>query len=259
MGLGRLPQRWRGGQTALPAVGAPPHSRAAVPAPSPQAVLLARHAGFLQAEARVRHAEGAHGEALACLSRDGRHPAAAFKYARDVLGEPLPPEQCAAFTAAVLRLAPQLLALDAGAMGQVWPAAAPGVALGSPACGGGFSPPPPPTPCCPPALPSRAPQLVLECLPDQQRPLLAQLAAQPDLQFAFLRSLVAIQQREQAAARLGAAAAAAPLKVRRCLAVGPLRCARAPARLPLLLPASLCCHPASASAPLFPSVALCVA
>lgn len=37
-----------------------------------QALYLARRAGFLRAEARVRHAEGLHSEALACLARDAR-------------------------------------------------------------------------------------------------------------------------------------------------------------------------------------------
>ena len=37
-----------------------------------QVLYLARRAGFLRAEARVRHAEGLHGEALACLARDTR-------------------------------------------------------------------------------------------------------------------------------------------------------------------------------------------
>lgn len=145
-----------------------------------QALYLARQAGFLQAEARVRHAEGLRGEALACLARDarcgggravvgvfretvvavlaclakvcaaagwpllllcicatlhdiacaltcpplcpGRHPAAAFKYVRDVLSDPVTPltaQQRDAFTAAVLAQAPQLLSLDAPAAAQV--------------------------------------------------------------------------------------------------------------------------------------------
>ena len=53
-----------------------PH-QAAPPSPAlswapPQAVWLARRAGYLQAEARMRELEGAHGEALACLTRDRR-------------------------------------------------------------------------------------------------------------------------------------------------------------------------------------------
>lgn len=39
-------------------------------------------------------------------------------------------------------------------------------------------------------------QLVLDCFPQQQQALLAQLAQHPDQQFAFLKGLVAIQQRE---------------------------------------------------------------
>lgn len=118
-----------------------------------QAMFLARQAGFLRAEARVLHAEGNHAAALACLARDERyvataaacqqqrpgevgllltrapltswpcrHPAAAFKYVRDVLSDlaaPLAPPQRAAFTAAVLAQAPQLLALNAAAASQV--------------------------------------------------------------------------------------------------------------------------------------------
>lgn len=51
-----------------------PHLSRASPTPLPpkQAIFLARRAGFLQAEARVRHAEGAHAQALACLARDTR-------------------------------------------------------------------------------------------------------------------------------------------------------------------------------------------
>ena len=37
-----------------------------------QAIFLAMRVGFLQAEARVRHAEGVQAEALACLARDSR-------------------------------------------------------------------------------------------------------------------------------------------------------------------------------------------
>lgn len=51
-----------------------------------------------------------------------RHPAAAFKYVRDVLSDPAAPldgPQRDAFTAAVLGQAPQLLALDADATAQV--------------------------------------------------------------------------------------------------------------------------------------------
>ncbi|KAL4853636.1 Vacuolar protein sorting-associated protein 8 [Chlorella vulgaris] len=95
-----------------------------------QAIFLARHAGFHQAEAR---------------------------YVRDVLTDPgLAPQQHAAFTDATLHLTPRLLVLDAGA----------------------------------------ATQLVLDCFPQQQQALLAQLAQHPDQQFAFLKGLVAIQQRE---------------------------------------------------------------
>lgn len=51
-----------------------------------------------------------------------RHPAAAFKYVRDVLADPAAPlsaQQRDAFTAAVLAQAPQLLSLDAPAAAQV--------------------------------------------------------------------------------------------------------------------------------------------
>ncbi|KAL4426026.1 hypothetical protein ABPG75_010042 [Micractinium tetrahymenae] len=123
-----------------------------------QAVFLAQRAGFLQAEARVRHAEGRHADALACLARDARHPAAPFKYVRDVLGDAtLPQAERDAFSAAALRQAPQLLALDALA----------------------------------------ASELVLDCFPAQQQALLAALEPHPTQQFAFLKSLVAIHQRQQ--------------------------------------------------------------
>ena len=51
-----------------------------------------------------------------------------------------------------------------------------------------------------PASPHRPhpPQLVLDCFPEQQQALLAQLAAHPQQQFAFLRSLVALHQGGQA-------------------------------------------------------------
>ncbi|PSC67185.1 vacuolar sorting-associated 8-like protein isoform X1 [Micractinium conductrix] len=122
------------------------------------AIFLAQQAGFLQAEARVRHAQGRHVDALACLARDTRHTAAAFKYARDVLGDGgLLQQQRDAFGAAVLRQASALLALDALA----------------------------------------ATQLVLDCLPQQQAELVTALEAVPAQQFAYLKSLVAISQQEE--------------------------------------------------------------
>lgn len=61
--------------------------------------------------------------ALTCRALcPGRHPAAAFKYVRDVLSDPATPltaQQRDAFTAAVLAQAPQLLSLDAPAAAQV--------------------------------------------------------------------------------------------------------------------------------------------
>ncbi|KAL4418863.1 hypothetical protein ABPG77_002930, partial [Micractinium sp. CCAP 211/92] len=134
-----------------------------------QAIYLARRAGFLQAEARVRHAEGRHADALACLARDARHPAAPFKYVRDVLGDAAVPQaQRDAFAAAALGQAAQLLALDAQA----------------------------------------ASELVLECFPAQQQALLAALEPHPAQQFAFLKSLVSIHQRQQQQQQAGAAGAA---------------------------------------------------
>lgn len=56
-------------------------------------------------------------------------------------------------------------------------------------------------------------QLVLDCFPQQQQALLAQLGAHPDQQFAFLKSLVAIHQRQQAAEGAGGAEAGGSLKV----------------------------------------------
>jgi len=46
-------------------------------------------------------------------------------------------------------------------------------------------------------------QLVLDCFPEQQQALLAQLAPHPQQQFAFLKGLVALHQAGQAAGQGG--------------------------------------------------------
>ncbi|EFN56695.1 hypothetical protein CHLNCDRAFT_144060 [Chlorella variabilis] len=87
-----------------------------------------------------------------------RQAEAPFKYIRDVLAEPkLTQQQRDAFKAATLRLAPRLLLLDAAS----------------------------------------ASQLMLDCFPERQQALLAQLEQHPDQQFSFLKSLLAIQQCQQ--------------------------------------------------------------
>jgi hypothetical protein len=56
---------------------------------------------------------------------------------------------------------------------------------------------------------------VLDCFPDRQEALLQQLGAQPEQQFAYLKCLVAMHQRQagqEEAAPAAAAAAAAPLR-----------------------------------------------
>lgn len=57
-------------------------------------------------------------------------------------------------------------------------------------------------------------QLVLDCFPERQTALLAQLAPHPDLQFAFLQSLAAIHQRQRASGDSGGSSSSSPLKAR---------------------------------------------
>jgi hypothetical protein len=129
----------------------------AAPAERRRAAWLARAAGFLQAEAAVRMAEGSRDEALACLARDARFPAAAFKYARETLVDPgLSQQERAKFADAVLARTADLVLLDAEA----------------------------------------AAALVSECLPASRGAALSSLAPRPELQFAFLRAVVRQQQQQ---------------------------------------------------------------
>ena len=122
-------------------------------------------------------------------------------------------QQRDAFTEAALGQAPQLLALDADAASLVG--------------GGGSSVLPHVAPvlyghllysCCT-TRPAKPPalfllQLVLDCFPERQTALLAQLAPHPDLQFAFLQSLVAIHQQQRAVGdNGGSSSSSSPLKV----------------------------------------------
>jgi len=122
----------------------------------PDALSLARAAGFAQAEARIHHRKGEFTKALACLATDTRHPAAPFRYLRDLLEDPtgVTGAERAAFQDAAVRLMPKLVRLDPKAVAAT----------------------------------------VAQCLGDRQNEVLEALETNADDQFAFLQAAVELQR-----------------------------------------------------------------